>query len=212
MRVLIRAFDRMIRWASGVFEFCDEEVCLLRLQCSRAPHDLHLSDSTQVRAGDPVLKLHLWNERVPPLGPGGSDLAWAVNVRRRLIRSLRAAAQWLAEQPSRDDVRAIGGATVLVSLGGGAGSLRLMERLSFDVFPYRGPLGRFGEFWENLYTWGLMWTFNAASLRHRSLLRLRRAEVWMSAAELLARYGHPQEACPLIASPPAARRGSARPG
>jgi hypothetical protein len=62
------------------------------------------------------------------------------------------------------------------------------------VFPYRGPLARFGEFWENLYTWGLMWTFNAASLRHRSLLRLRRAEVWMSAAELLARYGYRPEA------------------
>jgi len=193
MRVLIRAFDGLIRWASGVFEFCDEEECLLRLQWARAPHDLQLSDSTQVWAGDPVLKIHLWNERVPPLGPAGSDLAWAANVRRRLIRSLRAAAQWLADQPGGADVPAIGGATVLVWPGGSAGGLRLMERLGFDVFPYRGPLARFGEFWENLYTWGLMWAFNAASLRHRSLLRLRRAEVWMSAAQLLARYGQPQE-------------------
>jgi hypothetical protein len=194
MRVLIRTLDRLIRWANGVFEFCDEEECLLRLQWARAPHDLHLSDGTQVRAGDPVLKLHLWNERVPPLGPVGSDLAWAANVRRRLIHSLRAAAQWLADQPGRADVRAIGGATVLVSPGGAAGGLRLMERLGFDVFPYRGPLARFGEFWENLYTWGLMWTFNAASLRHRSLLRLRRTEVWMAIDEFLARYGQPQEA------------------
>ena len=27
-----------------------------------------------------------------------------------------------------------------------------MQRLGFDVFPCRGRLGWFGEFWENLYT------------------------------------------------------------
>jgi hypothetical protein len=193
MRTLIRDFDGLIRWAYGVFEFCDEEECLLRLQWARAPHDLHFSDGTQVRAGDPVLKLHMWNERVPSLGPIGPDLAWAAIMRRRLVRSLRAAAQWLADQPDQADVRAIGGATVLASSGSESGGLRLMERLGFDVLPYRGPLGRFGEFWENFYTWGLMWTFNEASLRHRSLLRLRRAEVWMSAVEFSARYRRPQE-------------------
>jgi hypothetical protein len=193
MRILIRGLDRLIRWTNGVFEFCDEEPCLLRLQWARAPHDLHLSDGTQARAGDPVLKLHLWNERVPPLGPAGSDLAWAANVRRRLVYSLQAAARWLAGQPGRADVRAIGGATVLVSSGDERGGLRLMGRLGFDVFPYRGPLGRFGEYWENLYTWGLMWTFNQASLRHRSLLRLRRTEVWMSVDKLLAGFGDPRE-------------------
>ena len=131
-----------------------------------------------MRAGDPVLKLHLWNEHVPPIGPAGSDLAWAVSVRRMLIRSLRAAARWLASELGLANVRAIGGVTVLISAGGEGGSLRLMRRLGFDVFPYRGPWGRFGEFWENLYTWGLMWAFNTASLRHKSLLR--RTEVWMS--------------------------------
>jgi hypothetical protein len=189
MRVLIRGFDGLVRWANGVFEFCDEEECLLRLQWGRAPRDLHLSDGSKVWTGDLVLKLHLWNERVPPLEMAGPDLAWATHVHRRLIHSLRAAAQWLAGQPGLPEVRAIGGATVLISPGGESGGSRLMWRLGFDVFPYVGPLGRFGEFWENFYAWGLMWAFNAASLRRKSLLRLRRAEVWMSAHQLLARYG-----------------------
>jgi hypothetical protein len=61
--------------------------------------------------------------------------------------------------------------------------------LGFTVLPYHNPLGRFGEFWENFYTWWIMWTYNQASLRHRRLFRLVRAEVWMTMAELLSRYG-----------------------
>ena len=57
------------------------------------------------------------------------------------------------------------------------------------ALPYRSPLGRFGEFWENFYAWWLMWAFNAASLRHRRLLHMRRAELWMSAVEFMSRYG-----------------------
>ena len=82
-----------------------------------------------MRAGDPVLKLHLWNEHVPPIGPAGSDLAWAVSVRRMLIRSLRAAARWLASELGLANVRAIGGVTVLISAGGEGGDLRLMRRM-----------------------------------------------------------------------------------
>lgn len=67
-----------------------------------------------------------------------------------------------------------------------------MRRLGFMVLPYHSPLGRFGEFWENFYTWMIIWAFNAASLRHRHLHRLRRSEVWMSVDEFLRRY---KEAC-----------------
>lgn len=34
-----------------------------------------------------------------------------------------------------------------------------------------------------------MWTFNAVSLRRRRLIRLRRAEIWISFDEFLRRYG-----------------------
>jgi len=83
----------------------------------------------------------------------------------------------------------VGGATVLFAAGDASSGERLFQRLGFSTFPYRNPLGRFGEFWENLYTWALMWTFNAGSLKKRHLLQLQRTEVWMSTGEFLVRYG-----------------------
>jgi hypothetical protein len=186
MRVLIRCLDRFLRHANGVFEFCDEADCLFRLQFGKAPRDLHLSDGTVVRQGAPVLMLHLWNERMPPMGKVGPDLRWAVIVHRRLVASLRMIAAWVAREPRAAEVQAIGGVTVLASSPEGR---RLLERLGFDILPHPQPLGDFGAFWENLYIWGLMWTFNAASLRHRQLLRLRRTEMWVSAQHFLERYG-----------------------
>lgn len=188
MRALIRSFDHLVRRAADVFEFSDREDCLLRLQVAAAPRHLELSDGTTVRTGDPVLLLHLWNEHVPPMRLPGPDLAWAAKVHRMFFASAEAAAAWLVNQPALAEARAVGGATVLIALAGERGGKRLMRRLGFDVFPYRRPLGRFGEFWENFYTWGLMWAFNAVSLRHKGLLRLRRSEVWISMQKFLEQY------------------------
>jgi len=179
----------VVRRVAGVFEFTQAQGCILRLQRARAPHDLRLADGTTVRKGEPVLLLHLWNERLPSMGPEGPDLAWAVEMRRRLITSLREVARWLRDGQCGEDIRAIGGVTVLLDPADEGGGQRLMRRLGFAVLPYPGPLGRFGGVWEDLYTWWLMWAFNAATLRHRRLLRLRRTEVWISTQALLERYG-----------------------
>jgi len=188
MRALIRCFDALLRQAYGVFEFCDDEDCVLRLQIARAPHTLRL-DSQVVDAGEPVLVLHLWNEHLPPLPLAGPDLAWATRMGRLFIASLRAVARQMKHDPRLASGRAVGGATALLSPAERPGGVHLMQRLGFTVMPCHSPLGRFGEFWENLYSWWLMWTFNAASLRHRGLMRLHRAEIWMLADEFLQRYG-----------------------
>ncbi|MCS7283537.1 MAG: hypothetical protein RMK65_09575 [Anaerolineae bacterium] len=187
MRPLVRAFDRFLRRATGVFEFCDHPQCVLRLQWARAPHDLVLSDGAYVRKGARVLILHLWNEHLPQPGPEGPNMVWAIQVQRMLVFSLKEAARWLAAQTDGDQVRAVGGITVLAFSEDGHVS-PLIRRLGFDVFPYRRALGRFGEFWENFYTWAIMWAFAPFSLRNRSLLRLRRAEIWMSREVFLRRY------------------------
>lgn len=184
MRALIRHFDRLLRQALGVVEFCDDPEGLLRIRVTTAAHDVPLPDRA-IPAGMPILELHLWNEHVPPLPPAGPDLAWAVRSRRMLIASLRSLARQMETDARLAGVQAIGGATVLPSLGGEG----LFKRLGFAIHPYRNPLGRFGEFWENFYTWAIMWTFNQASLRQRHLLHLRRSEIWMSREEFLQRYG-----------------------
>jgi hypothetical protein len=69
------------------------------------------------------------------------------------------------------------------------GGRAMLEHLGFTVLPYHRPFGAFGEFWENFHTWWLMWTFNPASLKHRSLWHLQRTEFWMTKNKFLEKYG-----------------------
>jgi len=61
--------------------------------------------------------------------------------------------------------------------------------LGFTVLPYYRPMGRFGEFWENLFSWWLMWTFNTSSLYSRKFWYLQRTEIWMTRDDFLQRFG-----------------------
>ncbi|MGC8827072.1 MAG: YkoP family protein [Anaerolineae bacterium] len=196
MRILIKLLDHIIRRLTNVVEYWDDPGCIFRIQLAPAPHPISLSDGTHIPAGAPVLLLHLWNEHILPMPPAGPDLAWALETERRLRRSLRRLADWMMENPACETVQAIGGVTVLISPAGQDGSEHLLRRLGFEIFPWHHPLGRFGEFWENLYTWWLMWTFNPASLRGRRLMELRRKEFWASRAAFLARHGRPTLAEP----------------
>jgi hypothetical protein len=86
-------------------------------------------------------------------------------------------------------VCAVGGVCALISPHTHLAGVRLMERMGFTVRPCYRPLGRFGEFWENFYSWWIIWTYNPASLRGRRLDRLERMEIWMQADDFLHRYG-----------------------
>lgn len=188
IRALVRGLDRLLRRLYGIYEFCDQPGCIFRLRLARLKRDLPLPDGL-VRARDPVVEIHLWNEQVLPIPAEGPDFAWARQMQRMLLDSLQAMAGQIQSDPRLRDARAVGGATVMLTPGNPSGGERLMRRLGFVVLPYHNPLGRFGEFWENFYTWLLMWTFNVASLQQRRLFRLRRSEVWMSVDEFLRRYG-----------------------
>lgn len=191
MRALVRQFDAFIRQVEGVYEFCQQEDCILRLQLDNARHTIDLPDC-RVTTGSPVLILHLWNERLPTFPTSGPDLAWANLARRKFIYSLRAVAAEIKRDSRLSKVQALGGITVLLDHLGETGGAKLMERLGFMIFPVHNPFGRFGEFWENLYTWALMWTYNPGTLRGRRLLTLRRVEIWISKKEFLRRFGDEQ--------------------
>jgi len=188
MRGLIRRFDGFLRKAYGVYEFCDDPECLLRIRVIPAPHALAV-EGGQVPAGAAVIELHLWNEHIPPIPRAGPTLAWAIQFQRLVIASFRQLAAHMARDPRLAGVAAVFGVTVLISPGGDSGGEKLFRRLGFAVGPYHSPLGRFAEFWENFYSWGIIWAFNDVSLRQRRLLGLCRHEVWLSALEFLRRYG-----------------------
>jgi hypothetical protein len=186
MRQVIRGFDAFLANAVGVFEFTQDPACILRLQRTTLRYPLVLRD-TEVAPGVPVLMLHLWNERVPPLPAEGPDLAWARRTSRSLLHSLHLVQAHMANQLPHAGLRAVGGITVL---GLASGTADILAYLGFVPCPCSNPLGHFGEWWENAYAWSLMWAYNPASLRGKRLSRLRRAEYWMSAPAFLARFAH----------------------
>jgi len=188
MRFLVCKLDDIIRKSNRVFEFSQDENCLLRLQVTRAPHALQLPNLT-IESGDPVLLIHLWNERLPPLSTEGADLAWARRFLRLFNHSLCLVASYLHSDPLLSTIGAIGGETILLTSGLHEAGSRVIQGMGFTVTPYYSRLGRFGEFWENFYSWLIIWAFNPNSLPNRSLLRLSRSEMWMGREAFLRRFG-----------------------
>jgi len=188
LRSLIRRFDAFQRRRQGVYEYCDAADCLLRIQVRRAPHALELGNLS-LAPGDQVIELHLWNEHMPPMPASGPDLAWAREGLRLFVGSLRTLAQHMRREPELADVRAVVGVLAFLAPRGHPGGVRVMERWGFSVQAHHSPLGRFGEFWENFYTWWVMWTYNPGSLTSRRLTRMERTEIWTSTDDFLRRYG-----------------------
>jgi hypothetical protein len=187
LRRLILRFDGFQRRRLGVIEFCDDPDCVLRIRLARAARRLELGGSV-IEAGEPILELHLWNERLPRVPPGSVSLAPSRAMYRAFVASLRLLARRMQADPQLARLRAVAGSSALFAIGRHPGGVHAMERLGFTVLPYRSSLGRFGEFWENFYSWWIIWAYNPGSLWGRPLLRLRRSELWMLTEEFMRCY------------------------
>lgn len=188
LRSGVRLIDYILRKRAHLHEFSQDSACILRIQLTTSPHPVTL-DSTTIKKGDPVLALHLWNEHMPKLPQRGAELEWAIQLRRRLIETFKGVARQLQGDDRYAEVKAIFGISVLFSFSEHVGGARMMQHLGFTVLPYYRPKGRFGEFWENLFSWWLMWTYNETSIRSRKFWHLQRTEVWMDADDFKGRYG-----------------------
>jgi hypothetical protein len=185
-RHLIRSFDNLLCRTYGVFEYCDDPACILRLQAAEAKRTVHIPD-LEIQKGAQVLLLHLWNEQLLQISPSGPDLTWAKAMQRAFIHSLQGAAGYLSRDQNLAGVQAVGGVTILFSRQFEGG--RLMKRLGFTLIPYHSSLGRFGEFWDNLYSGLLIWAYNPNSLPYHRLLSLSRTEFWIAKEEFLRKFG-----------------------
>ncbi|HSB65358.1 MAG TPA: hypothetical protein VLD65_02200 [Anaerolineales bacterium] len=188
MRAAVRLLDRLLCMLQGVYEFSHDPQCILRLQLSSSAHTVVMGAQT-VFKGEPVLALHAWNAHMPKIPPEGADLAWALRLRRRLVHSFNHIARLMKDDLHYSKVRAVCGSSALFSFSDHQGGVQLMQRLGFRVIPYHQPLGRFGKFWENMFSWWLMWAYNTSSLNSRKFWRLQRTEIWMTRDEFIQRYG-----------------------
>ena len=196
-RRLVRALDAWLRRRQGIFVFSEDPDCIFRLSLATAQAPMSFADGTSVEPGDPLIVIHFWNERLPVVPPAGPDLHWARTMHRKAVASLRLLARFVEDRADLADVRACGADAAGFLTGSALDTGGVFPRLGFETHrPHAraGPWGRFVEFWENLYSWMLVWAYNPSTLRGKTPWTLERFGLWISRATLLGRYGQPQPA------------------
>lgn len=204
--------DRLLRRRYGIYEFTAHPECMFRVERAQADQTLTLSDGTHIRLGDPILKLHLWNEHMPPIGPNGPTVAWGRRAQRVAERSLNLLAIYL-RQGELSDVVAIC-ADVRLSTARKRNQLaHITARLGFEAVddPKVGRPGALRGLGENILVFLLVLATNPLALRGSVLLRDHQ-RVCMSSIGLERRYGGraflPDRRCAQRHPAPAVQRGA----
>jgi len=191
-RGVVRRFDGFLRRRLGVFHYSEDPGCRLRLSLPRTPYAVHLADGTDVAAGDTVANVHLWNERMPPIPAEGADLRWAREWQRGMTYSLRLLAAYLDADPRYAAIPAVYGQIGFATTRDADTGSHLLRALGFEMFRPRAKGGlwwRFSEFWQNVYSYALLWTYNPNSLRDKPFSAIERLDLFMSRNKLRERYG-----------------------
>ena len=173
-----------MRRRMNLIEFWDHPDCLIRVSVVRSDRPLIVANGV-IPVGEKIIEIHFWNEHVPSIPDTGVDMVWATKGVRMLVTSFNELARQLTSNDQFQGVKAIGGITPLFFAGQGSSAERIWKRLGFTMSPHKGKLGRFGEFWENVYTWLIMWAFNPPSVRNQNLLKMRRTEFWVNTDEFM---------------------------
>jgi YkoP-like protein len=186
---LVGSVDAVLRSLHGIYEFTDDPECVLRVALTRARHPVILSDGTRIADGEPIGALHLWNEHLPAYSERGPDLAWASDIRRRVLHSMRLLAAYVEREPAWRSVPAFSAATTLSNRLGDTQIRRLAARHGFErIEPPRSLVGKLHALGDCFNTWALTRAFNPAALSRQPFLR-GRYELWISRSVLLGRYG-----------------------
>ena len=181
----VLAVDRSLRRTNGIFEFCDDRDCILRISVIPAESRILLPDGTEVLPEDTIVDLHFWNERLLELDRVRSSLGWGGAFRTRLRSSLRQLADYVDSHPELDGVKACR------AKGAFFRHRRIRRGAQRHGFASAVPKESFAahvhEFLEIFLIYGLTWVFNPGAL-HGGTLLPRRCFLWMSRQELMRRY------------------------
>jgi len=202
--------DSWLRRRNGVFEYTTAPRCLFRLERAWADQSVSLADGTLVRPGDPILKLHLWNEHIPIMGQRGPTVAWARQVSRAIDASLRELARYCAQRVELDEVAVICGDMHLGTLRQCSKLARIVARYGFECSENckAGPTGAWHRLGERILIFMLILATNPVTLRS-ALVRRYHRRVFLSRTTLELRYAGPPRAARASATP--ARRARTLP-
>ncbi len=188
LRPVIYRFDEFLSRRYGIYEFSDDKDCILRIQQTHAHHPLNIKGCI-IQAGSLVIEIHLINDRIPKIPMDETGMAWAAHTRRLFFYSLRLAARYIQANAELAQAQALGGVTSVFTPDLQESGAKFIQQAGFMVTPYYRPMGWFGEFWENFYSWWIIWAYNPASLKSLELTHMRRTEMWIEMGEFLERYG-----------------------
>lgn len=183
------SLDRWLRRWHGIYEFTAHRDCLFRAERCLAEESLLLSDGVRVRPGDPLLKIHLWNEHMPVMGQDGPTVAWARRASRAIDTSLRELARHVAQCSDLDAVVAICADMRLATAKQSAQLARIVSRYGFEA-ARDSRVGRPGVLrliGENILMGLLVLATNPMAFR-AAVLRRGHTRVVISRAKLLRRY------------------------
>jgi hypothetical protein len=188
----IFTLDVRLRRRISVVEYTHNPLCIFRLQIVHAKQDLILRDATRLRPGQRFVKLHYWNEQVPPAPEAGTTIGWARQMTHRIEISLCELAHYLASEPDLHDVSVVR-ADPMVSIGRQSEQLaRIMARYGFESIAESQPPSPIGErvhrFGENILISLMVFARNASALRANSLTRVPVA-IFLSRRALERRFG-----------------------
>jgi hypothetical protein len=186
---LVGTLDAWLRSYYDIRNFTDDPQCLLRIGPMPAHMPVSLLDGTEIREGELVGALHLWNEHVPRYSGNGPTLAWAKEMRRRMLRSLGLLADFVERDRVWAPVRGFCGDSTLSSRIGGLQMQRLARRHGFEPAQPPAALSRhLRTVADSLIVWGLTRAFNPAALPRQRFLRDHN-ELWISRSTLVTLYG-----------------------
>lgn len=183
------SLDRWLRRWHGIYEFTAHRDCLFRVERCLAEESLLLSDGTRVRRGDPLLKVHLWNEHMPVIRQDGPTVAWARRASRAINTSLRELARHVAQSSDLDAVVAVCADMRLATARQSAQLARIVARYGFEAAKDSrvGRPGFLRRIGENILMMLLVLATNPMAFR-AAVLRRDHTRVVISRAKLLRLY------------------------
>ena len=190
--LLHRALFRVDRWLQkrqSVIEFTDHPECIFRIQIAQVPTQVTLANSFHAAPGDRFLKLHIWNEHIPPVPQQGATLSWARKMDRCVGTSLRELARWLTARRDLGDIAFVYGNAVFATSKQTRQLARISHRYGFEIASESSALpARFlHQLGENLLITFMVLALNPVALRSDSLWRTR-VPLLMPRQVLLTRY------------------------
>jgi hypothetical protein len=188
LRRVVCGTDRILRAFLGIHEFSQDRGCILRVAKVRWPHPVCLRDGTQLRAGECVGDLHLWNERLGHILGRAKSLATGARFRTEVRNSLASLAVFIAIEPEMRDVTAFHARVYRAVRLGKRDRESALARQGFSVFERQASfLGRAHDFFELFLIRALLWVFNPQR-PSRSLGHVRRFDIWISRKQLLVHF------------------------